>query len=103
MKIKFPPAPWKAQKDIRHSTNRGVITQGRFWWAVYGKTRLLKMEEAMPWLSEEEKEANAFLIAAAPELYEACQWALKAERALPENMHHKDLLKALEGAITKAE
>ena len=48
-------------------------------------------------------EGNAYLIAAAPDLLEACKWALAAEKALPKGIRHPELEKALENSIAKAE
>ena len=50
---------------------------------------------------------NAYLIAAAPALLEACKWALAAEKALPKEItkgiRHPALENALIYAIAKAE
>jgi len=42
------------------------------------------------------------LIAAAPDLLEACKWALAAEKTLPKGIRHPALEKALENSIAKA-
>jgi len=45
---------------------------------------------------------NACLIAATPDLLEACKWALAAEKTLPKGIRHPELEKALENSIAKA-
>ena len=82
MNITHTPGPWIAQKDIRHSANTGSLPSGPLWWAVYGRSRILKMEEPAPWLSEGEQEANARLVAAAPDLLAALQNARNVLAAL---------------------
>jgi hypothetical protein len=51
----------------------------------------------------EELEANARLIASAPELLGACKMALEKEKVMPNNWKSKDLILSLEQAIAKAE
>lgn len=65
------PGPWKAQKDIRHSSNTAQMPTGALWWGIYGSTRIAIMEEAQSWRPAAEQEANARLIAAAPDLLAA--------------------------------
>lgn len=68
------PGPWKAQRDLRGIRNNGPLPLGELSFGVYTDTRLLCMEDYRglgfgP--SDEEQEANAHLIAAAPDLLEA--------------------------------
>jgi alkyl hydroperoxide reductase subunit AhpC len=53
--------------------------------------------------SYEHDEANARLIASAPELLEACKMALEKEKVMPNNWKSKDLILSLEQVIAKAE
>lgn len=55
-------------------------------------------------IDQEEEKANAALIAAAPELLEACKWAYKAlSMPPPVGISHAELLTILTSAIAKAD
>ena len=60
------PTPWKAQRDLRHSTNHGTLHDGSpKAWGVYGGYRVCDILENLPiaWDEDTEAEANAKFIA----------------------------------------
>jgi hypothetical protein len=74
---KHTPGPWTAQQDCRSYRNTGIFdgnnpdAQGnQNAWAIYGHTRIAILTEAETWLPQQQVDANARLIAAAPELLE---------------------------------
>lgn len=86
------PGPWKAQRDIRHATNNGCLTDDSpKAWAVYGKGyRVACISEniAIPFDQDREAEANAALMAAAPELLAALRDVLELHIAHHNNPAH---------------
>lgn len=72
------PGPWKAQRDIRHQLNTGTLTDDSpKAWAVYGQSkRVACISETLgvDWDKDTQAEANAHLIAAAPELLAALEY-----------------------------
>ncbi len=68
--------PWKAQRDLRHYTNDGLLTDtSPKAWGVYGKYRVACIESGIgvAFDKDTEAEANSRLIAAAPEMLEQCK------------------------------
>jgi hypothetical protein len=67
--------PWKAQRDIRHQLNTGTLTDDSpKAWAVYGhNSRVACISETLgvDWDKDARAEADAHLIAAAPDLLAA--------------------------------
>lgn len=80
------PGSWKAQQDCRSYRNNGIFNgqnpdpQGnQNAWAIYGNgSRIAVLEEAESWRSQNEVNANARLMAAAPDLLEAVKVLLAA-------------------------
>ena len=73
---KHTPGPWKAQQDCRSWKNTGIFDgsnpdrQGnQNKWGIYGNYRIAEIcEELRDYPSQEEVNANAHLMAAAPDL-----------------------------------
>lgn len=72
------PGPWTARQDCRSYRNRGVFSGGnpdqsgnQNAWAIYGHARIATLTESEAWLPQTQIEANARLIAAAPDLLAA--------------------------------
>lgn len=80
------PGSWKAQQDCRSYRNDGIFNgqnpdpQGnQNAWAIYGNGyRIAVLEEAENWRSQNEVNANARLMAAAPDLLAAVNALLAA-------------------------
>lgn len=78
-KTTHTPGPWRAQRDIRaaHMRNKpgwNPDNPEHCDWAIYGPSyRVGLLEQIRPWCGEQENEANARLIAAAPDLLAACE------------------------------
>lgn len=118
MTTKHTPGPWTANRDCRSYLNRGVITDGPMVYGIYTPdTRISVMQEFREsgfGPQDEEQEANARLIAAAPELLDALKEARSmletASRYFPKSIHNSDrfsllnvLTNAVNPAIAKAE
>ena len=78
---KHTPGPWKAQQDCRSWKNTGIFDgsnpdrQGnQNKWGIYGNYRIAEIcEELRDYPSQEEVNANAHLMAAAPDLLEVAK------------------------------
>lgn len=105
MKTKHTPGPWRMEDNWdnypgeRKPGRYNIRSQDDGW----NVARVWEAEETGPF-SKEQVEANARLIAAAPELLEACEWAL-SELAEPETSTADTLhetIERLKTAIKKA-
>lgn len=100
------PGPWTAQQDLRSYRNQGVITDGPFAWGIYSPSyRIAKVEEDFGPRTIDVTAADAFLLAAAPDLLAACEAAL--ERLLDpylgeDDERQSDEIDMLAAAIAKA-
>jgi len=101
MKNLHTPAPW----EIEGTTKRGnphIITAGKKGWVI---AEITNQELGGKYdLTPERSEANARLIAAAPELLEACQSVLDKWHSKSSNFHKKEpeYLDTIRKAIQKA-
>jgi len=69
-KAAHTPGPWIAQRDCRGGPNNTLAEA----YGIYGpQTRIAVMETEQDWRPQPEIDANARLIAAAPELLEALE------------------------------
>jgi hypothetical protein len=101
-KVKHTPGPWTYDEDIQsvfancHNPNNGefLIADMRGWGYLEHQPNGAEIQDA-----------NGRLISAAPELLEACHWALTEllfpEHCTPDTLH--DTVKKLKQAIGKAE
>lgn len=72
------PGPWKAQQDCRSYRNEGIFdgnnpdpSGNQNAWGVYGAgSRIALVSEAESWITQEQVNANARLMAASPTLKE---------------------------------
>ena len=70
---KFTPGPWRVKADPYHFMTLSTVVAGEI-----GKEGFNRMVvQVGGWNEWKEQEANAHLIAAAPELYEALKYVLK--------------------------
>jgi len=86
---KFTPGPWEAGLARMNEPDKRNI------WAVSLQVASAKS----PWLKQEVQEANANLIAAAPEMYEA----LKAVQRTLSAIDTSEIAQAIDTALAKAE
>lgn len=85
MNPQHTPGPWTAQKDCRNWRNTGILTDGPMDWGIYSpSTRVAIVAEACPVRTEAQVDADAALIAAAPDLLEALAGYIRmSETILP--------------------
>jgi len=100
-KTKHTPGPWTLSARPTYQSENDKA----FWFRdVVNEPRTVRIARVSG-VGEDRAMANARLIAAAPDLLEACKWALAAEKALPEitkGIRHPALENALICAIAKA-
>ena len=92
----FTPGPWKISRTAgrRHDLRRTISS------SIYGRDCIVEVFG----LSIENTEANAHLIAAAPELYKACKMAIEATGGSKHWQGETEkFLLAMETALAKAE
>ncbi len=71
---KFTPGPWYAVQEREHG---GTSSDGHYLakWGVYdSKQAWCIADTCSTWPTEDEEDANAALIAAAPEMYDFVAW-----------------------------
>lgn len=98
------PGPWSVQTNgdgslsIAGGVSPDPITNARYLWVADVK----RTQNANPmWRQEEESEANARLMAAAPDLYEAVLAFLRSDLHNAKNADYPVIL-AMREAVTKA-
>lgn len=94
-KAKHTPGPWRVE-DQRKAISRWVIVTGE-------GGSVAECAPAGPWVSNETADANARLIAAAPDLLEAAKMALEMYRQLQPVGGWQAVHDFLHAAIAKAE
>lgn len=92
MNEKFTPGPWRADFQWKYGY---VKIASRGGWVAN-----VAMKRGGTVLSMNKVKANAHLIAAAPDLYAACEWAL--ERLVEHHGDIGELSADLEAALRKA-
>jgi len=111
MTTKHTPGPWKAQQDCRSYRNAGIFdgknpdSQGnQNAWGIYGRhTRIAVLHEAESWRCQELVNADARLIAAAPDLLEALERLTRFHENGGSHRHSLDfLVRCARLAIEKA-
>jgi hypothetical protein len=101
-KAKHTPGPWKVVRD-GNPLSAGIVA------VIEHSERFLAVEEdhfGRPWCAPDTWEANARLIAAAPDLLEACRavmWWNERVGGFSEPEDERDVLEPLRAAIAKAE
>ena len=97
MENKHTPGPWEYEKTASH-------TNGREYFIVYHQENGVVAD--MPYNHIKNAEANARLIAAAPELLEACKYVVKWHRENDSGegeLYGLDFVTTCIGVIRKAE
>ena len=100
--------PWRARRDIRSEAMQNKSgwnpdDPSHCDWAVYGFTRVACIPSPRAWCDEATTEANALLMAAAPELLAACKLANGELIALGVGSSASPALRAIWAAISMAE
>jgi hypothetical protein len=80
---KFTPGPWSPDDEIQQCPTASALTT-RFF---YGPNRLAIFRMGLGYESDETNEANAHLIAAAPDMYEALEDLLNEYSDLMSDMY----------------
>lgn len=104
--LKHTPGPWYVTTGV-HSETTDCYDKGETWFNVNGEDGVIADVLHGRCLSadEDEANANAHLIAAAPELLYACEMALQIIREIPDDYEYEDgenPVTILKNAIAKA-
>lgn len=106
MKSKHTPGPWVLAVGGLNKNNCFAIQSDDGWLVGYTIPRVkIEKQHAVPIEPTEEDRANGRLIAAAPDLLDACRCALASliEIAEDHDINHISTIRELQEAITKAE
>jgi len=88
---------------MKHTKGPWIITEEGFISQECEETNLIASPHCSKNIDEDEREANAKLIAAAPELLEALKKALPYVSEFPNTKENNQIMELIESTISKAE
>jgi hypothetical protein len=98
VKTKFTPGPWGIEQTNDTNWIGPLRADGKVAFVVADTDREGLKPEAL-----ERNDANAHLLAAAPDLYEALEEARGYVDRTPQTLQRKDMLSIIDNAIARAE
>ena len=96
------PGPWQAEMPHRNDVHMGRITTAWRQGECHLVVAQCGLDHVYVGLPGEERIANAYLIAAAPDLYEACQCVLELDDVSDILAGNETLRDLIEAALAKA-